>query len=78
MNETWRNPLKTRFQASPLTPVSPRRFLRPRVAEKIKYACYTTPAISSRQHAEIARRHADIDAGKGIRLSEAKRRLGEA
>ncbi|MBC8010507.1 MAG: hypothetical protein H7067_10470 [Burkholderiales bacterium] len=28
--------------------------------------------------AEIARRHADIDAGKGITLSEAKRRLGEA
>jgi hypothetical protein len=27
--------------------------------------------------AEIARRHADIDAGEGISLSEAKRRLGE-
>ena len=28
--------------------------------------------------AELARRHADIDAGKGISLSEAKRRLGES
>lgn len=28
--------------------------------------------------AEIARRHADIDAGRGISLSEAKRRLDEA
>ena len=27
--------------------------------------------------AEISRRHTDIDAGKGITLSEAKRRLGE-
>lgn len=26
---------------------------------------------------ELARRHADIDAGKGIPLREAKRRLGE-
>jgi hypothetical protein len=26
--------------------------------------------------AELAHRHADIDAGKGISLSEAKRRLG--
>jgi hypothetical protein len=28
--------------------------------------------------ADLARRHADLDAGKGISLSEAKRRLGEA
>ncbi len=28
--------------------------------------------------AELARRHADLDAGKGISLTEAKRRLGEA
>jgi len=28
--------------------------------------------------ADLARRHADLDAGKGVSLSEAKRRLGEA
>jgi hypothetical protein len=27
---------------------------------------------------ELARRHADLNAGKGISLSDAKRRLGEA
>ncbi len=40
------------------------------------YLKHLLRAENPEHQAELARRHADLDAGKGITLDEAKRRLG--
>ena len=50
-------------------------------AERVKAFAFLKHLLRANDpayQAEIARRHVDIEAGEGVRLSEAKRRLGEA
>jgi hypothetical protein len=43
----------------------------------LAYLRYRVRAGDPAYQAELARRHDELDAGKGITLAEAKRRLGE-
>jgi hypothetical protein len=48
------------------------------MVKALAYLKHRLRADDPAYQAELARRHADLDAGKGISLTEAKRRLGEA